>query len=140
MPVILASHDEVHPWLRAPAVEALTLQRPLPVGALTIVARGQRQDAAAAWKRLDVGKGRPLVLLMEDGVEPVLNGDREPAPGLAQSGGGEGDRVDTAIAADTATQAFSRANLRLRSFNMNMLTAHLASADLLVSTTLLSSR
>ncbi len=48
MPVILASHDEVHPWLRAPAVEALTLQRPLPDGALTIVARGQRQDATAA--------------------------------------------------------------------------------------------
>ncbi len=48
MPVVLTSPDEVDAWLRAPATEALALQRPLPDGTLTIVARGQRQDAAAA--------------------------------------------------------------------------------------------
>ncbi len=48
MPVILTTPDEADTWLRAPAAEALALQRPLPDGALTIVARGQRQDAAAA--------------------------------------------------------------------------------------------
>jgi putative SOS response-associated peptidase YedK len=48
MPVILTSSDEVDTWLRAPAAEAPALQRPLSDGILKIVARGQRQDAAAA--------------------------------------------------------------------------------------------
>ena len=44
MPVILTTPDEVDTWLTAPAAEALRLQRPLPDGALTIVARGQKTD------------------------------------------------------------------------------------------------
>ncbi|MFL9824711.1 SOS response-associated peptidase [Rhodoplanes sp. SY1] len=46
MPVILRTDDEVETWLRAPAAEALALQRPLPDDALRIVARGERKDEA----------------------------------------------------------------------------------------------
>jgi len=44
MPVILTSPEEIDHWLTAPAPEALKLQRPLPDGMLSIVARGGRQD------------------------------------------------------------------------------------------------
>lgn len=44
MPVILTTREEVELWMTAPAVEALTLQRPLPNGLLSIVARGEKQD------------------------------------------------------------------------------------------------
>jgi putative SOS response-associated peptidase YedK len=46
MPVILTSPDEIETWLTAPAEEAVQLQRPLPGGALRIVATGEKQDAA----------------------------------------------------------------------------------------------
>jgi putative SOS response-associated peptidase YedK len=46
MPVILTSTAEVETWLAAPIGEALTLQRPLPDGALKIVARGDRTGDA----------------------------------------------------------------------------------------------
>ena len=44
MPVILRTQHEIDMWLTAPAPIALTLQRPLPDGALVIVARGKRSD------------------------------------------------------------------------------------------------
>jgi putative SOS response-associated peptidase YedK len=46
MPVILTA-DEWETWLGAPTPVALELQRPLPAGQLSVVATGQRQDAAA---------------------------------------------------------------------------------------------
>jgi putative SOS response-associated peptidase YedK len=47
MPVILTAPDEVDTWMTAPSEEALKLQRPLPDGALRIVARGVKEDEAA---------------------------------------------------------------------------------------------
>ena len=46
MPVVLRTAEEINQWLQAPLAEALTLQRPLPDGALQIVARGEKQDGA----------------------------------------------------------------------------------------------
>ncbi len=44
MPVILTTPAEVDAWLTAPAMDALSLQRPLPDDALRIVARGEKED------------------------------------------------------------------------------------------------
>ncbi|RKK03221.1 SOS response-associated peptidase [Pseudoroseomonas wenyumeiae] len=44
MPAILTHPDEWDTWLEAPWAEASILQRPLPDGALQVVARGGRQD------------------------------------------------------------------------------------------------
>jgi putative SOS response-associated peptidase YedK len=47
MPVILNSAEEIETWLTAPAADALKLQRPLPTGALRIVAQGEKKDGPA---------------------------------------------------------------------------------------------
>lgn len=47
MPVILTDPVEIETWLTAPWEEAVGLQRPLPDGALTIGAVGQKKDEAA---------------------------------------------------------------------------------------------
>jgi putative SOS response-associated peptidase YedK len=44
MPVILTTEAEIEQWMTAPAQRALNLQRPLPDGALKIVATGQKED------------------------------------------------------------------------------------------------
>jgi putative SOS response-associated peptidase YedK len=45
MPCWLLGEDELEQWLTAPAAAALKLQRPLLDGSLSIVARGDREDA-----------------------------------------------------------------------------------------------
>ena len=47
LPVILTNDAEIEQWMTAPADEALKLQRPLPDGALKIVATGEKEDQAA---------------------------------------------------------------------------------------------
>ena len=44
MPVILTTPEEIETWMTASADEASRLQRPLPDGSLTIVARGEKND------------------------------------------------------------------------------------------------
>ena len=45
--MILTTPDEVEAWMTAPPDQALKLQRPLPDGALRIVARGVKEDTTA---------------------------------------------------------------------------------------------
>jgi len=47
MPVILTTQEEIDAWMTTPAMEALSLQRPLPDDALRIVARGKKADDAS---------------------------------------------------------------------------------------------
>lgn len=46
MPVIQTTPDQIERWMTSPQEEALTLQRPVPDGALNTVARGKKEDSA----------------------------------------------------------------------------------------------
>jgi putative SOS response-associated peptidase YedK len=48
MPVLLRTAEEIDRWLTAPTEAALELQRPLPDGALEVVALGRREDGPAS--------------------------------------------------------------------------------------------
>ena len=47
MRVILRTAEEVDAWMTTTPADVMTLQRPLPDGSLTIVARGAKQDPPA---------------------------------------------------------------------------------------------
>ena len=47
MPIILCTVEEIDRWMMSPVEEALALQRPLPDGALQIVATGEKEDGKA---------------------------------------------------------------------------------------------
>ena len=47
MPVILTEPADIETWLTAPWPEASRLHRPLPAGALRVVACGAKQDGPA---------------------------------------------------------------------------------------------
>lgn len=47
MAVILRTPDKIATWMDGETPDALALQRPLPDGALQIVARGVKADGAA---------------------------------------------------------------------------------------------
>jgi putative SOS response-associated peptidase YedK len=58
MPVILTQLDQVDAWLTLPVADALQMQKPLPDGALQIVAQGEKEDGSAP----DLAEAEPRLL------------------------------------------------------------------------------
>ena len=56
MPVLLTTAEEHDAWLSASIADALTLQRPLPDGLLSVIAKGEKQDPPA------LARTEPLLL------------------------------------------------------------------------------
>jgi putative SOS response-associated peptidase YedK len=56
MPVILRTPEEIDTWMSAPASDALKLQRPLPDGALRIVAHGTKEDGGRSIAAAPAGR------------------------------------------------------------------------------------
>ena len=53
MPVILTTAEEFDLWLEGETIEALKVQRTLPDGMVSIVARGEKEDPAVEVDRFD---------------------------------------------------------------------------------------
>jgi hypothetical protein len=64
-PVILTTPEQVDLWITVPAAEALTLQPPLPDGALRIVARGKK-SAAYLTSKTQIDGALPVIWLAQD--------------------------------------------------------------------------
>ncbi|MGD1884448.1 MAG: SOS response-associated peptidase family protein [Paracoccaceae bacterium] len=60
MPVILTKPEEIETWLTADVETALALQRPLPDGALRVVAEGHRRDPAEDGVHCGTGRNDTL--------------------------------------------------------------------------------
>lgn len=72
LPAILTTPQECDAWLSAPADQALTLQRPLPAGALKVVATGEKTDPGAREAETRVAPGIPSSPFLDAGVAQHL--------------------------------------------------------------------
>jgi hypothetical protein len=91
MPVILRTAEHMDTWLTAPTAEALKLQRPLPDGALPILAGGQKQTLPPP---SGARRPQPAIWPMQFGLQLVVG-----VQGLADDEGDPGRPADAQFAA-----------------------------------------